>query len=212
MRYYIYENELTKHLAPFSLNHASFEMRCGAFRNIDRVAMLIEDEAELCLLVRGEIQDVVKERFPMYCVNPERLSSGFYLDGAAIIHSKEDLEGSYIEKDLLTYTNGKFSESISPSSCALISYLWEIFDYQDLAIKADIKAFGANIPKAIDSVIIINEELVHISPSAYISSGVIIDADDHTGLASDINQIILGGNLKQKILNGWTFSLGRYQA
>ena len=29
-------------------------------------------------------------------------------------------------------------------------------------------------------------------------SGVIIDADDHTGLASDINQIILGGNLKQK--------------
>ena len=30
-------------------------------------------------------------------------------------------------------------------------------------------------------------------------SGVIIDADDHTGLASDINQIFLGGNLKQKI-------------
>ncbi len=30
-------------------------------------------------------------------------------------------------------------------------------------------------------------------------SGVIVDADDHTGLASNINQIILGGNLKQII-------------
>ena len=30
-------------------------------------------------------------------------------------------------------------------------------------------------------------------------SGVIVDADDHTGLAKNINQIILGGNLKQKI-------------
>ena len=29
-------------------------------------------------------------------------------------------------------------------------------------------------------------------------SGVIVDADDLTGLAHDINQIILGGNLKQK--------------
>ena len=30
-------------------------------------------------------------------------------------------------------------------------------------------------------------------------SGVIVDADDQTGLAKNINQIILGGNLKQKI-------------
>ena len=30
-------------------------------------------------------------------------------------------------------------------------------------------------------------------------SGVIVDADDKTGLASNINQIILGGNLKQII-------------
>ena len=28
-------------------------------------------------------------------------------------------------------------------------------------------------------------------------SGVIVDADDQTGLANNINQIILGGNLKQ---------------
>ena len=30
-------------------------------------------------------------------------------------------------------------------------------------------------------------------------SGVIVEADDQTGLAKNINQIILGGNLKQKI-------------
>ena len=29
-------------------------------------------------------------------------------------------------------------------------------------------------------------------------SGVIVDADDKTGLANNINQIIIGGNLKQK--------------
>ena len=29
-------------------------------------------------------------------------------------------------------------------------------------------------------------------------SGVIVDADDETGLANNINQIIFGGNLKQK--------------
>ena len=30
-------------------------------------------------------------------------------------------------------------------------------------------------------------------------SGVIVDADQKTGLANNINQIIIGGNLKQKI-------------
>ena len=30
-------------------------------------------------------------------------------------------------------------------------------------------------------------------------SGVIVDANDQTGLAENISQIILGGNLKQKI-------------
>ena len=30
-------------------------------------------------------------------------------------------------------------------------------------------------------------------------SGVIVDADEKTGLANNINQIIIGGNLKQKI-------------
>ena len=43
-------------------------------------------------------------------------------------------------------------------------------------------------------------------------SGVIVDADDKTGLANNISQIIIGGNLNQKNLNGWTFALGWYQA
>ena len=30
-------------------------------------------------------------------------------------------------------------------------------------------------------------------------SGVIVDADEKTGLANNINQLIIGGNLKQKI-------------
>ena len=202
MRYYLYENELTQQLAPFSLNHASFEMRCGSFRNIDRVAMLIEDESELFLLVREEIQDIVKERFPMYSVNPDRLEPGFYLDGASIVHSKDDLEGLYIEKGLLTYNNGNFSNSIHTNNCTLISYLWEVFDYQKSAIKVDIKTFGSHIPKSFDSVIIINDELVHIAPTAHISSGVIIDATDGPVIVDNDARIEIGSLIKGPVYIG----------
>ena len=37
MNYIIFEDSKVFNLKPFSLNHASFEMRCGIYSNVERI-------------------------------------------------------------------------------------------------------------------------------------------------------------------------------
>ena len=134
MKYYIYENTNTKLLEPFSINHASFELRCGAFSNIQRVMMQMEPDSELVLIVRNGIEALIKDRFPGLTVNPNTLSAGYYIDGSALISSKDDIKELYIEKikENISYSDGKFSSELNnkgaSSNLKYISYLWDIFD------------------------------------------------------------------------------------
>ena len=84
MNYILFEDTHAKGLRPFSLTHATFEVRCGIYRNIDRVVNLMESDDSLTLLVRKELVGVIKERYPEFMVNPDKIDPGIWLNGACL--------------------------------------------------------------------------------------------------------------------------------
>ena len=186
MKYYIYENTNTKLLEPFSINHASFELRCGAFSNIQRVMMQMEPDSELVLIVRNGIEALIKDRFPGLTVNPNTLSAGYYIDGSALISSKDDIKELYIEKikENISYSDGKFSSELNnkgaSSNLKYISYLWDIFDFQPSIIDYDLIYFrdkkNDNTIYSNKNISLINKSSIYIADSAQVCSGAIIDA------------------------------------
>ena len=66
MNIIIFEDDNYKLLYPFTINHAVFEMRVGAFSNINRIIKIVEDyhsnEINVFLQVRDEIRLLVQKR------------------------------------------------------------------------------------------------------------------------------------------------------
>ena len=82
MNYILFEDNRHKNFKPFSLTHAIYEIRTGIFSNIQRVVNFMGEDDTLTLLVRDELTEVVRERYPSYAVNPERIPPGIWLNGS----------------------------------------------------------------------------------------------------------------------------------
>ena len=54
MNIIIFENNHTNLLEPFSINHASFELRVGGLTNLDRIKHLYKED-NIILIVREEM-------------------------------------------------------------------------------------------------------------------------------------------------------------
>ena len=76
----IFEDQDYKSLFPLNLNRASFELRCGAFTNLERIQNLLGPEDSIQLIVREELIPLTKERYPTISVNPDTVSSGIWLN------------------------------------------------------------------------------------------------------------------------------------
>jgi len=81
----VFEDNNFSNLAPLSINHASFELKCGLYTNLDRIIKYFDD-ANIILIVRSDLKDLLKERYPSYDVNPTIIPSGTYINGSAIIN------------------------------------------------------------------------------------------------------------------------------
>ena len=75
----VFEDNNHSSLFPLNQIRASFELRCGAFTNLERIQNSIQNEDEIQLLVRDEIKEVVQQRYPNFIVNPNVLSKGIIL-------------------------------------------------------------------------------------------------------------------------------------
>ena len=64
-----------KNLVPFTNNHASFEIKLGLYTELERISELYSD-CNISLIVRPEIEDLIKDRYPQYTVNPAEISDG----------------------------------------------------------------------------------------------------------------------------------------
>jgi len=93
----VFEDKNYTSLFPLNLNRASFELRCGAFTNLERIENLLSPDDTVQLVVRDELVSLVQERFPNIAINPDLLSRGIWLNGA----------GLWTRKILKNLTSGK---------------------------------------------------------------------------------------------------------
>ena len=84
MIFTIFEDQNYKSLFPLNLNRASFELRCGAFTNLERIENLLSSDDTVQLVVRDELVPLAMERFPNFIINPELLSPGIWLNGRGL--------------------------------------------------------------------------------------------------------------------------------
>lgn len=205
MIYTIFEYK-PENFAPFSINHATFELRSGAFSAIDRVMHNTTSDDKIILVVRDEIREVVSNRFPDLEVNPEIIppSTLFYschnfIEDGFVSNQELKIETSIEDfRDYITTINFKDS------------YLWSsLFNTKNLISTYDINHFNMKIDGECHSTaIILNEENIHISKNAIVSAGVILDASEgpiiiDDGALIDVGAIIKGNTYigKNSIIN-----------
>ena len=93
----VFEDTEYDSLFPINLNRASFELRCGAFTNLERIENILESSDTIQLVVRDSLVPIIKERYPNYIVNPISISPGIWLNG----------RGLWTEETLLRISSGK---------------------------------------------------------------------------------------------------------
>ena len=94
MNYILFEDNQTHLLNPFTKLHASFEIRTGAYTNIERLMNEINEDDTIQICAREEVKNILESRFPNIEVNPKIYSPGICLNGKAIWNKK-----SISEKD-----------------------------------------------------------------------------------------------------------------
>ena len=195
MNYILFEDYQKNNLAPFTINHASFEVRCGAFTNIERVKSLMHESDKLCLIVQPEFCAIIRERYPEYVVNPDIIPKGLCLNGATLwnretldkINPRQNYSRDGIliamslddETPLSEFTNRvKSAIQVTLDIPALhFNYLWDTIFAQHEVLFQDAGAFISNCGGIIhQSVIYDTVENVFIHETAKISAGVILDA------------------------------------
>jgi UDP-N-acetylglucosamine diphosphorylase/glucosamine-1-phosphate N-acetyltransferase len=129
----IFEDSNSFSLSPININHASFELRCGAFTNIERIIKSIKSIDKIQLIVREEISDLISIKFPDCIVNPSIVDKGICLNGRAIW-------------DEAVITSIKPNRSYSNKGLILASTLNE---------KIDLNNFYSHL----DSAILVSEEI-----------------------------------------------------
>ena len=77
MNIIIFEDHNIKNLNPFSINHSSFELKCGVYSNLERIVNSFDNDTNYYLIVRNELKELIQERFPRCTVNPKEIPKGF---------------------------------------------------------------------------------------------------------------------------------------
>ena len=188
----IYEDNNVKQLAPFSINHASFELRCGIFTNLERIINQFNDK-NIILIVRNDLKNLINQKYPNYEINPSIIPSGICLNGSSVINknnieilfenplkNKEDIVGFTLNNQLKLSEFKKHVNLISNAQVTdipYISYLWDCIDLLPSTLKFDMNN-NINHDKLDKSkdVIYIKDKNIFVKNSAIIEPGCILDA------------------------------------
>ena len=208
MNIIIFEDYNIKYLQPFSINHASFELKCGTFTNLDRIINSFSENNKFYLIVRDEIKELIQEKFPKHIVNPKKVPQGLYLNGAAVWNSEiisKIKKGyafsssgslvSFISSEVLIFDDiynviDKTSKVTSDIEIDYITYLWDCIDLIDkyLAIDKDYlskeKLYGKKdfeiIAKELNIILVNGYNNIFITKNCIIEPGTIIDSSSGT--------------------------------
>ena len=209
MNLIIYEDYLTDQIKPFSINHAIFEIKTGLYSNLERFVNSFPNY-KIYLVVRDEIEDVVKYKFPQFIVNPKVLPS------AKCINSKVVWNKDYInlfnKESLLYFINEssitiddfnkkvKSLKYLKDDSVIKIDFIWDaIYLFNELIIN-DFKKIDNKSLKKYDDVKFIKSNLIHIGENVTLKPGVIIDASNGPVFIKDNVTIDLGSLVQGPVL------------
>ena len=211
----IFEDRELISLFPLNITRASFELRCGAYTNLERIRSLLHPDDEIQLIVRSELKEWTEEKFPGFQVNPITVSPGLWLNGRCIW--TESLLSNMREER--TYTSGggvisvvsagsvkleNFYSVLEEKGCVstMISVptaekIWDMIFFQKEIIRKD--AIDTSISlggKVHPSVVLENVDNIIIAGGAEVKAGVILDASKGA-IIIDSNTIIDIGALIQ---------------
>jgi len=195
MNYILFEDHLRNNLAPFTINHSSFEVRCGAFTNIERVKRLLDESDKMYLIVHPELCTIIREKYPEYAVNPDIIPKGVCLNGATLwdreTWDKIEPNRNYSRDGILIAMSMEVETSINQFPDLLkqslqvtldipachFNYLWDtIFSLHDVLLQ-DADLFIANRGGKIHQSVIFDEvDNIFVHDTAKIFAGVILDA------------------------------------
>ena len=218
MNIIIYEDNKIQNFKPFSLNHAMFELQCGLVSNLERVKHWYESDGhKIILLVRSEIEDLIRYRYPDMLVNPQNIPAGKYINARYILNQKFDLN---MFPDSAYDLNSNINNLIKPNfiwelpSLSKIQIVddWNFLDFQNKSsnncyigdnaiIKDGVILDSSNGPIIIDDNAIIDigallQGPIYISKNSYISPGAKIRSGTIIGKNCKI-----GGEVSNSIFN-----------
>ncbi|MAM98714.1 MAG: hypothetical protein CMF91_02360 [Candidatus Marinimicrobia bacterium] len=175
MIYTIFENK-PENLFPLTINHAAFEVRWGAFSMLDRICNSINKNDSIILVVRDELKEIISERYSDFSVNPDNIPPSILLPAHFSTIKNGLNNGKHLSNDMSLKDFNLFKDKLHFEDL----YLWDfIFDIKDILLRNDTKFFDMKIGGDFhESCIFLNQKNIHISDSAKISAGVILDASE----------------------------------
>ena len=209
MNLIIYEDYLTEQIKPFSINHAIFEIKTGLYSNLERFVNSFPNY-KIYLVVRDEIEDVVRYKFPQFIVNPKVLPSAKCIN-SKVVWSK-DYINLFSKESLLYFINEssitiddfnkkvKSLKYLKDDSVIKIDYIWDaIYLFNELIIN-DFKKINNKSQKKYNDVKFIKSNLIHIGENVTLKPGVIIDASNGPVFIKDNVTIDLGSLVQGPVL------------
>tara|TARA_B100000029_G_scaffold302227_1_gene295104 strand:+ start:1079 stop:2263 length:1185 start_codon:yes stop_codon:yes gene_type:complete len=221
MIFTLFEGPNINNLNPISVNHASFEILCGAFNNLDRIKKNMKEEDSLQLIVRDEISDIISERYPNDIVNPETIKPGIWVNGSMIFEN--DLLGllqmgkSYtmddvllvmgVDRDIkLSEFNTFIKDATSVSSIldkTKINYLWDALYANKNQICYDSNYFlNMRSGKLHASAILVNDDNIFIADNAEVCAGCVLDATEGPIIVDEGAIISIGSMIEGPVYIG----------
>ena len=156
MNIIVYEDNKVENLTPFSINHASFEMRCGMYTNLDRIINLYGDNHQYILMVRPQIELIIRFRYPNITVNPDVLPSGKFINGCFVLKNKVSLD---------VFPDNPSDSDLTHEDVQSLEYIWDCIFYSKEIFKLDfINKF--------------NLKDIYKSANCIIKEGVILDSSN----------------------------------
>ena len=193
MIYTIFENK-PENLFPLTINHAAFEVRWGAFSMLDRICNSINKDDSIILVVRDELKEIISERYSDFSVNPDNIPPSTLLPAHFSTIKNGLNNGKHLSNDMSLKDFNLFKDKLHFEDL----YLWDfIFDTKDILLRNDTKFFDMRIGGDFhESSIFLNQKNIHISDSAKISAGVILDASEGPIIIDDNAFIDIGVMIK----------------
>ncbi len=195
MNIIIFEDSNIDNLKPFSINHASFELKCGIYSNLERIINAFDGDINYYLIVRNELKEIIQEKFPRYTVNPKKIPEGLYLNGAALWNNNNiskikkgyafSSSGnlvSFVSSESILYDDiynviDKTSKVTSDIEIDYVSYLWDCIELLNQYLELDKKNLSNSyIPDNIK--IEIHPDNYYFSKGCDIRPGCILDGSN----------------------------------